>query len=116
MKLFRTLLLTLALSLGFAPIAFAHTHVRTTSIADNATVSPAPDAFTVAFTDPAAIANVHLTKEGAEIPLAFAPPQTMAASYRIPLPSLAAGAYEITWRMIARDGHVMNGVVHFRVE
>ena len=99
-----------------APAAFAHTHVRTTSIADNAVLASAPAKFTVAFTEPAAIANVTLaTGAAAPAPLNYTPPPGFAASYQIPLPHLDAGAYTLGWRMIARDGHVMNGVVHFTV-
>ena len=112
----RPLALALAMAIGFASAAEAHTHVRATSIIDNARLTAAPANFTVAFTDPAGIANVSLvTAAGAAVPLAFQPPHDMAATYTIPLPTLAPGAYVISWRMIARDGHVMNGVVHFAV-
>ena len=115
MKLLRTLAVAAALSFALAPLASAHTHVRSTSIADNAVVSP-PDAFTVVFSEPAAIASVGVTNaQGGQVPLAFTPPAAMAASYTIPLPALAPGAYVISWRTIAHDGHVMNGAVHFTV-
>ncbi|HWA23723.1 MAG TPA: copper resistance CopC family protein [Caulobacterales bacterium] len=106
----------LAFFAATAPAAFAHTHVRTTSIADNAALTAPPADFTVAFTEPAAIANVTLaTGAGAPAPLNYQPPAGFAASYQIPLPHLDAGAYTLAWRMIARDGHVMNGTVHFTI-
>ena len=52
---------------------------------------------------------------GAAVPLAYQPPHDMGTSYTVPLPTLAQGAYVLSWRMIARDGHVMNGVVHFSI-
>jgi methionine-rich copper-binding protein CopC len=108
--------LALAFLAMASPNAFAHTHVRATSIADNAVLAEAPSSLTVAFTEPAAIANVQLAA-GADAPAAldFQPPPGFSASYQIPLPHLASGAYAVSWRMIARDGHVMNGVVHFTV-
>jgi methionine-rich copper-binding protein CopC len=106
----------LALLAATSPAAFAHTHIRATSIADNAVVAQSPANFTVAFTEPAAIANLTLTTTAdAPVALSYQPPQGFATSYQIPMPHLDAGAYVISWRMIARDGHVMNGVVHFSI-
>ena len=103
------------LALSAAP-AFAHTHVRAISIAENAIFAAPPTNFTVAFTEPAAIANVTLASgSGEPAPLNYHAPSGFAASYQIPLPPLGPGAYTLAWRMIARDGHVMNNAVHFSV-
>jgi methionine-rich copper-binding protein CopC len=88
------------LPIAAAPPALAHTAVRETSITDNATLSAAPANFTVTFSAATALAT---------------PPRTRAAAFTIPLPTLAPGAYTISWRTMASDGHVMPGAVHFTV-
>ena len=109
------LIAAVLLAIG-SPAAFAHTHVRSTSIADNARLAQAPSSFTVTFSEAAGLANVALTSAaGAPVALSYQPPRTMAASYTIPLPTLAPGAYILSWRTIADDGHVMNGGVHFSI-
>lgn len=103
-----------ALLLAAAASASAHTSVREMSIADNARLAQAPPTFTIVFSGPVGLANVTLIKGGGEnIPLAFTAPRELAASYTIPLPALPAGAYTLSWRTIARDGHAMPGAVHF---
>jgi methionine-rich copper-binding protein CopC len=96
--------------------AFAHTAVRETSITDNATLTAAPENFTVTFSAATGLANVTLTNAAErEIALDYTPPRAMATTFTIPLPTLAPGAYTISWRTMAPDGHVMPGAIHFTV-
>ena len=116
----RRLLLALAailLPLVAAPLALAHTAVREASITDNATLTAAPENFTVTFSAATGLANVTLTNAaGREIALDYTPPHTMATTFTIPLPALAPGAYTLSWRTMAHDGHVMPGAIHFTVQ
>lgn len=99
--------------LAVAP-AFAHTTVREMSIADNARLAQAPASFTIVFSGQVGLTNVTLADSAGQIvPLAFSPPREMAANYTIPLPTLRPGAYTLSWRTIAHDGHAMPGAVHF---
>lgn len=113
----KRLLISLAaasLPLLAAAPALAHTSVREMSIAENARLASAPESFTIVFSGPVGLANVTLTSaSGQAVPLAFTPSRDMAASHTIPLPPLAPGAYTLSWRTIARDGHAMPGAVHF---
>lgn len=109
-------LVAAVLSIGAASPALAHTSVRETSITDNATLSASPTNFTVTFSAATGLANVTLTNSaGREIALNYTPPHAMASTYTIPLPTLAAGTYTISWRTMAYDGHVMPGAIHFTV-
>jgi methionine-rich copper-binding protein CopC len=109
-------LTALSLSLIAASPALAHTAVRETSIADNATLSTSPTNFTVTFSASTGLANVTLTNAaGRDIALDYTPPHAMATTFTIPLPALAPGAYTISWRTMAHDGHVMPGAIHFTV-
>lgn len=114
----RLLLALVAASLPIvaASPALAHTAVRETSITDNATLSAPPANFTVTFSAATGLANVTLTNAaGREITLDYTPPHTMATTFTIPLPTLTPGAYTLSWRTMAHDGHVMPGAIHFTV-
>lgn len=104
------------LAVAAASPALAHTAVRETSIAESATLSASPANFTITFSAPTGLANLTLANAaGREIELNYAPPRAMAASFTIPLPALAPGAYTISWRAMSHDGHVMPGAIHFTV-
>ena len=116
MKRLLLALVAIFLPLVAAPLALAHTAVRETSITDNATLSAAPENFTVTFSAATGLANVTLTNAaGQELALAYTPPHAMATSFTIPLPTLTPGAYTLSWRTMAHDGHVMPGAVRFTV-
>jgi methionine-rich copper-binding protein CopC len=109
-------LVAASLPIASAAPALAHTAVRETSIADNATLSVAPATFTVTFSAATGLASVTLTNAtGSEIVLDYMPSRTRSAAFTIPLPALAPGAYTISWRAMSGDGHVMPGAVHFTV-
>lgn len=96
--------------------AVAHTSVVSTSISENARLAAAPDTFTVEFSAPVGLASVALNNaEGSSVPLSFQPTRQMAARHTIALPNLGAGSYTLSWRTIARDGHAMQGSLHFVV-
>jgi methionine-rich copper-binding protein CopC len=116
MKRLLLALVAISLPIAAASPALAHTAVRETSIADNATLSAPPSNFTVTFSASTGLANVTLTDAaGRDIALGYTPPRTMATTFTIPLPTLAPGAYTISWRTMAHDGHVMPGAIHFTV-
>lgn len=116
MKRLLLAIVTISLPIVAVSPALAHTAVRETSITDNATLSAPPANFTVTFSAATGLANVTLTNAaGREIALDYAPPHTTATTFTIPLPTLAPGAYTLSWRTMAHDGHVMPGAVHFTV-
>lgn len=116
MKRLLLALCALLLPIANVPLALAHTAVRETSIPDNATLSASPASFTVTFSAATGLANVTLTNAaGHEITLDYAPPRARVASFTIPLPALAPGAYTISWRALSNDGHIMPGAIRFTV-
>lgn len=116
MKRLLTILAAATIIVAAAPPAFAHTSVRETNIAENATLAASPEGFTIVFSGETGLAAVTLTNgAGQPIALAYTPPRTMASTFTIPLPALAPGAYTIAWRTMARDGHAMPGAIHFTV-
>lgn len=108
--------LAVAALMTLATPAFAHTTVRETNISENAPLERAPATFTIVFSGATGLANVTLTDStGRAVALNYTPPRQMAASFAIPLPALAPGAYTLAWRTIAHDGHAMPGAVHFTI-
>ena len=113
-RLFTTL--AVAAMMTAATPAHAHTMVRETSIAQNATLARAPATFTIVFSGATGLTTITLTDvAGRVITLDYTPPRAMAASFAIPLPALPPGAYKLAWRTIARDGHAMLGALQFTI-
>ena len=101
---------------SLTPAAFAHSAMSHASIADHAKLTKAPENFTATFEHPTALASVALRKsDGKAVPLDYKTSTEMAKSFTIPLPSLAAGGYTLSWKTVAKDGHAMKGAVHFTV-
>ena len=112
-RLLATLLAVAAL--GANP-AFAHGGMVETSIENNASFAQAPAEFKVEFEHESAITNLMLmTADKKMIALDFKPSKTMGKDYTIPLPTLAAGSYTLSWKSMAKDGHAMPGAVRFTV-
>lgn len=115
MKRLTFLVLIASVVLAGAP-AFAHTSVRSMSIAENARLAEAPESFTVEFSASVGLAAVALTgADDRPIPLAFTPTRQMATRHTLALPVLAAGDYTLSWRTISADGHAMSGAVRFTI-
>lgn len=96
--------------------ALAHTTVRETNIVESAVLASAPANFTVVFSGATGLASIALTNgAGSPVALNYTPPRRMTSAFTIPLPKLAPGAYTLSWRTIARDGHAMPGAVHFTI-
>ncbi|MDZ4762635.1 MAG: copper resistance protein CopC [Alphaproteobacteria bacterium] len=104
-----------AAMLGAAP-AFAHGGMMATSIHDNASLAQAPAEFKIEFEHESAVTNLMLmTADKKMIALDFKPSKTMGKTYTIPLPTLPAGSYTLSWKSMAKDGHAMPGAVRFTV-
>jgi methionine-rich copper-binding protein CopC len=99
-----------------APSAFAHAEITKSNIADHAKLTKAPDAYTASFEESAVVSGVALTGvDGKTIDLASKPSKTMSKDFSLPLPKLAAGAYTLTFKVVAKDGHAMTNTIHFTV-
>ena len=102
-------------ALGAAP-AFAHAEMTASNIADHASLAKAPDAFTASFEEKATVTGLVLTSDaGKPIALTYTPAKEMSKSLSVPLPKLAAGAYTLSFKVVAKDGHVMMSAIHFTI-
>ena len=110
MKRFLAITILLA-TLG--PIAVhAHSVFKQSQPQNGATLDTPPPEFSMEFSD-----NIRLTAvtmDGQSIAL---PEQDgFAATFSVPLPEIAPGAYSLEWRGLSVDGHVMKGAVTFSVQ
>lgn len=99
-----------------APAAFAHAAMTKTNITDQASFAQAPKTFSATFEHETSLAGLMLMGPGAKhIELDYKPSTAMAKTFEVPLPALAAGAYILSWKTVAKDGHAMKGDIHFTV-
>jgi copper resistance protein C len=115
--------LSLAAILALLPLAslsepaFAHTTLAKTSIVDDAELAKAPETFSFTLGHEASLASITLQDgTGKDVALAYTPPKTAAAMFSVPLPRLGNGAYMLSFKTIAKDGHVMTSMVHFKIK
>jgi copper resistance protein C len=105
----------LALAAWRAPF---HLHLLKSLPAANATMASAPESIRLWFSQPPelAVTSVKVTGPGSTVvPLA---PLSGGDSSLVVAPvkgRLAAGAYTVVWRTMAKDGHVARGSFAFKV-
>lgn len=101
--------------LGASP-AFAHGGMVETSIQNNARLEQSPPDFKVTFEHDSAITSLMLmTADKKMVAVDFKPSKTLAKEFTIPLPKLGKGAYTLSWKSMAKDGHTMPGAIRFTV-
>jgi methionine-rich copper-binding protein CopC len=104
-----------AATLSAAP-AFAHGGMVETSIENNASFAHNPADFKINFEHDSAITSIMLMgKDNKMVALDYKPTKTMGKEFTVPLPQLPAGAYTLSWKSMAKDGHAMPGAVKFTV-
>jgi methionine-rich copper-binding protein CopC len=97
-------------------VALAHAHLQHSDPADGAVLKDAPTQFTLQFSEAAQLTALELSRSGAAPPQRIGPlPSAPAAQLQIAAPRLEAGDYELRYRVISADGHIMAGKVHFTV-
>lgn len=97
-------------------LAAAHAHLQQSDPADGATITAAPAQFTLQFSEAARLTALTLVKGGQSGAEKITPlPTAAAAQLHVPAPQLAPGSYELRYRVISADGHIMAGSVHFTV-
>src|SRR5687767_10597150 len=85
--------------------AHAHAVLVESMPADGAALESAPDRVTLRFNEPVRVISLQLVGEdGQATPLAEAP-QNTPDQVEAPLPSLSAGSYVVSWRLLSVDGH-----------
>jgi methionine-rich copper-binding protein CopC len=115
MKIIKTLLLLPALLLG--SLLYAHTALKVATPADGAVLNTAPTALELGFTEDVQLLKVELaTAAGVAQELGFKPSAAAATTFSVPLPALAPAAYQVSWTILGKDGHRVDGKLGFTVD
>jgi copper resistance protein C len=115
MGLFRILVAAYVVAILVSP-AHAHTGMTYSNIEAGSELVETPKTFEISFGGKVGLAAIELqTSEGDSVNFAFERPRHMGKAFSIPMPSLSPGSYILTWRAVAKDGHVMKGEMAFAV-
>ena len=102
----------------FPLMAGAHAHLVASQPADGSVITPFPEKFVLRFSEPAQLTSLTVLKAGMREPLKMAAlPAVTSTEISIPAPVLGVGpgSYELRYRVLSADGHIMSGSVHFTV-
>jgi methionine-rich copper-binding protein CopC len=112
----KPLIAGLCLLLLWPLAALAHAHLLQALPAEGSVISTPPTQFSLKFSEAATLTALSLHRQGDPQPHKIAPlPTTASAQIDIPAPPLEPGVYELSYRLISADGHVMGGSVHFTI-
>jgi methionine-rich copper-binding protein CopC len=97
--------------------AVAHTQLASATLEDGGVYQTMPDVLDLVFAQKVGLAAFSLKdSEGQDVVVDFTPPKSRETRFSIPMPKLLSGQYEMTWRAISNDGHVVNGGLRFSVQ
>ena len=121
------------LCLLFPLSALAHSPLSNVSPEDGAKLQDAPTEISMVFKSPAKLIKLELLKEqasekksllgslfgndgGEVVPLPNAVLMETSEAHVIPLPEITSGGYQVKWRAMGEDGHVIKGDFGFAVD
>ena len=121
------------LCLLFPLSALAHSPLSNLSPEDGAKLDDAPLEISMVFKSPAKLIKLELLKEqasakksllgglfgndgGEAVPLPNAVLMETSETHVIPLPEITSGGYQVKWRAMGEDGHVIKGDFGFAVD
>ncbi len=121
------------LCLLFPLSALAHSPLSNVSPEDGAKLQDAPTEISMVFKSPAKLIKLELLKEhtsekksllgslfgndgGEVVPLPNAVLMETSETHVIPLPEITSGGYQVKWRAMGEDGHVIKGDFGFAVD
>ena len=108
-------LLTGVTTLYLAAAAMAHSPLSKSMPADGETVSSTPAELQLQFRGEAKLVKLSLSQDGTDIPLGDSHLMQIATQHVVALPTLSAGSFEVRWRALSADGHVIKGNFDFTV-
>ena len=116
-------------------MAFPHSPLKLTNPMDGALLSKAPTEYKMLFKSPAKLIKFEIFKKGKNdnkdtsllkslfknsngkvIETNYKPSLVLSESHLIKLPNINFGSYEVRWRAVGEDGHVLKGILTFKVK
>jgi methionine-rich copper-binding protein CopC len=104
-----------AIVLAATPL-LAHSEKESTSPADGAVLTNAPESIEMTFDSPMRLTMVRLTDAGgADIELQRSDGMAPVTQFQAVPAALLPGAYTVEWRGLSGDGHPMQGSFSFEI-
>ncbi|MEM7376371.1 MAG: copper resistance CopC family protein [Pseudomonadota bacterium] len=106
-----------ALALGVSLVAQAHSPLKSTLPANDATLNTPPERITLSFKGDFRLTRITASHANrAPVVLDISHVTGFAHTFVVPLASMGAGDYRIEWRGLGKDGHVQSGAFSFTVQ
>lgn len=97
-------------------VATAHAHLEQSQPAEGAILAAAPAQFTLSFSESSQLTALSLKRADQSSAQKLGPlPGAAGAQLSVPAPRLDPGSYELRYRVISADGHIVAGSIHFTV-
>lgn len=106
----------LLLCLFAASMASAHTGLKESTPAADATVKEPPAQISLVFTAPVRLIKLEVVAAGKAVPTGFEPASEAVASYVIDTPAMMTGNFTVNWAAIGADGHTVANSFSFVVD
>ena len=116
-------------------IAFAHSPLEQANPIDGAVLTLPPTEYKILFKSPAKLikfkifqkgqntkkktsflTNIFKKTDGKLLKLNHKPSLVLSKSHSITLPNIKYGSYEVHWRAMGKDGHVLKGILTFEIK
>jgi methionine-rich copper-binding protein CopC len=95
--------------------AQAHAHLKASMPNEGEVLMQVPTSISLTFSESARITAISLQKDQ-ETKQALTAPATVGEQISVSVPTLAAGTYTLSWRVMSTDdNHIMSGELHFKV-
>ena len=120
--MFKTILKIFILTM-LPALAFAHSPLKSVDPIDKAVLTEAPTEYKMIFKSPAKLIKFEILKQAEEkdkkplpLKLSHKPSKLWYESHVVKLPKISTGSYEVRWRAMGEDGHVLKGILNFEVK
>ena len=120
--MFKTILKTIILIM-LPALAFGHSPLKQVDPIDKAILTEAPTEYKMIFKSPAKLIKFEILKQAEEkdkkplpLKLNHKPSKLWYESHVVKLPKISTGSYEVRWRAMGEDGHVLKGTLNFEVK
>ena len=121
--------------LSLPTMVFPHSPLKLANPMDGALLTEAPTEYKMLFKSPAKLIKFEIFQKGQNnnkkssslkglfkksdgklIEINYKPSLVLSESHLIKLPKINFGSYEVHWRAMGEDGHVLKGILTFEVK
>ena len=121
--------------LSLPTMALSHSPLKQANPMDGALLTKAPTEYKMLFKSPAKLIKFEILQkvqsetkkpsllksllknsDGKLVKLNYKPSLVLSESHLIKLPKINYGSYEVRWRAMGEDGHVLKGILTFEVK